>query len=190
MTQPLNVRGSSITSKFAFVGEKFGTDEEKRFRAHFAGGEHYPVLDALWYPFEYYIEVCTRLANDYLDGDLANLREVGQFSAVRALSETYKAYTLSGDFTGFLSQISRLHSRFYSSGEMSVKVAPEGNFCEIRITGQGSYPLAEFYVAEGFYVGSAKHLGLRDVLSRFKRTDAGAVYQLKWTSREAADQVV
>ncbi len=180
MEPEYQVKGSSIQSKFAFVAERFGPEAESRLREQFLDHDHYPILDALWYPFDFYLAVNQAIVRDFFAGDLTRLREVGQFSAEKALTETYRAYIQSGDFVGFLTNVSRLHKQFYSVGEQRVSVGEDGRYCRIELRGKPYYPEADLYVAEGFYVGAAKLMGLNDVASRFRVDENGATFEMKW----------
>ena len=180
MVEELKVRGSSITSKFAYVRETFGPAAESKLNERFAGSPHFPALDALWYPFSHYLEVNQAIADTCFDGDVKRLREVGQFSAEHALTHLYKVYAKEATFVDFLLKISNLHKRFYSAGSMEPRIDEAGGQADIVLSGNREYPVEDLYIAQGFYVGAAKRLGHQNVLSKISRTADGAIIAVRW----------
>ena len=180
MVEELKVRGSSITSKFAFVKHTFGDGAEEELNERFAKSPYFPALDALWYPFSHYIEINRAIAEAHFDGDIRRLHEVGQFSAKHALTNLYKVYAKEATFVDFLKKISNLHRRFYNVGDMDPQIDESKRQVAVVLSGRREYPMEDLYVAQGFYVGAAKLLGHKDVLSKITRTNEGAVIALKW----------
>ncbi len=98
-----------------------------------------PVLDSAMYPFAIYDEVNRAIAEEFYDGDLARLAEVGAYSARKVLTGVYRAFAAGKDFPGFLKRAAVLHERFYSHGEMLVDLDAGGRACQITLRGAPSY---------------------------------------------------
>ena len=119
------------------------------------------------------------IADRHFGGDLAALREVGAFSAEESLSTVYEVYS-DYSFPQFLGRIGTLHQRFYDQGELAVDHAPGERACRIRMHGAAPYSEADLHVAAGFYVGAARHMGLRDIRCRFELVGDEVHFRLDW----------
>lgn len=173
------VKGSSLRTKFDFVRAHFGDDAARNLAVEFAAEIGVVPLDSKWYPFDTFVRLLQAIVGRYFGGETERLLEVGEDSASRSLSSTYSAFALR-DFPQFLERIASLHGRFYNQGSMAVRRANGGNSCEIVLSQAPSYPLEDLLVAQGFYVGAAKHFGLENV--RCRRSVAGriATFRLEW----------
>ena len=92
MTDEYRVKGSSIRSKFEFVHDRFGEAAERRLKERFRDHGILPVLDSVMYPFAEYDAVNRAIAEEFLDGDLTRLAEVGAYSAQKVLTGVYRAF--------------------------------------------------------------------------------------------------
>lgn len=181
MQADYKVKGSSIRSKFDFVRDRFGRAAEQELKAPFeATPGMLPFLDSSMYPFSVYDRINRAIADEFFDGDLARLREVGEYSAQKVLTTVYKAFASGKDFLGFLRRAAVLHQRFYSQGQMIVSVGAEGTSAVIELTGAPEYSEADLNVAAGFYTGAAKLLGLSDIECDFEVGADGARFDLRW----------
>ncbi len=180
MNQEFQVKGSSLSSKFDFVRERFGPDAEAEFKDRFAGQCRFPILDSAWYPFTLYEEILDEIADRYFDGDRTRLQEVGRYSAEKVLTTIYQAYALGKDFPGFLDRIATLHERFYSQGRMRVELGEDGRSCAIRIVDAPAYSAADLNVAAGFYLGAAQVLGARDPTCSYHQERDGVRFDVRW----------
>jgi hypothetical protein len=174
------VKGSTIESKLAFVRERFGSGDEQALRGELRQQGLTLILDSAWYPFAVYDRLLVTIAERFYGGDLEKLVAVGQYSAERALTTTYAAYTRSGDFRRFLQRIATLHEKFYSTGGMQVTVGDNESWCEIRLSGAPVYTAADLYVAQGFYLGAARLLGLQAPKIDHTMQEDGAHFRLRW----------
>ncbi|TNF75319.1 MAG: hypothetical protein EP299_06320 [Acidobacteria bacterium] len=175
------VRGSSISSKFEFVRDRFGTEAELRLKEDFENRERlFPILDSSWYPFELYDEINRAIADKFFDGKLAGLVEVGSYSAEKVLTSVYKAFAEGKDFVGFLLRAALLHERFYSQSQMDVTLGEDGVSAEILLRDAPTYSEADLHMAAGFYAGAAKLLGVTGFHHEYTLTKDGAHFQLRW----------
>ena len=180
MSEPYRVQGSTILSKLDFSAETQGEEAKRQLEAYLESAGVSQVLDADWYPFALYDGVLRRLAADHFSGNLSRLREVGVYSAGKALGNTYAAYAARRDFPLFLQRISSLHGRFYSAGRLAV-TATGDDFCELELTGAPEISYADVYIAAGFYIGAARLMGLEQARCRFQVGDTRVHYRLDWS---------
>ncbi len=180
MGDDYRVKGSSIRSKFDFVHDRFGEAAERRFRERFRDRQLLPVLDSKMYPFSDYDQVNRAIAEEFYDGDLTRLSEVGAYSAQKVLTGVYRAFAAGKDFPGFLDRAATLHERFYSHGKMKVTMADGGKACAIELGGAPTYSEADLYIAGGFYSGAAELLGVESLDWQLSWSPAGARFDLRW----------
>lgn len=173
------IKGSSILSKMLYLHETFGEEAEARLSSFLAERGLRQVLAGSWYSFELFDQVLRYIADQWLGGDLRRLREVGAFSAEKALTTTYEVYAL-GDFTYFLDRISGLHGRFYSEGSLTVLREEGESRCRLRLHGASFYSEPDLEVAAGFYSGAARFLGAQEVQCRFEVAEDEVVFYLSW----------
>lgn len=176
----LDVKGSTILSKLDFVRERFGAGAEQALRTFVtetAGNRQ--ILAGSWYPFALYESALRHIAENYYDGDLTRLREVGEDSAHRALTGTYEVYGQMG-LAHFLSRIGALHKRFYSRGDIQAEMGEDGHGCSVRMFGVPFFSEADLELAAGFYTGAAREFGLREVRCDFTIAGDEVGFQLKW----------
>ncbi len=173
------VKGSSLRTKFDFVKARFGEAAARDLATEFAADIGVVPLDSKWYPFALFQRLLAAIVDRFFDGDTARLVEVGEDSASRSLSSTYSAFALR-DFPQFLERIASLHSRFYNLGTMTVRRGAAATSCEIVLSGAPSYPLEDLLVAQGFYVGAAKHFGLANVRCSRRSDGRSATFTLSW----------
>ena len=181
VSEEYRVRGSSISSKFEFVRDRFGTEAELQLKEAFADRERlFPILDSSWYPFELYDEINRAIADRFFDGKFSGLIEVGSYSAEKVLTSVYKAFAEGKDFVGFLLRAALLHERFYSQSQMDVTLGEDGVSAEILLRDAPMYSEADLHIAAGFYAGAAKLLGLSSFRHEYSLTKDGAHFQLRW----------
>ncbi len=182
MSEDYSVKGSSLTSKFEFVAERFGEAARTTLQRRFEDRTGlFPVLDSSWYPFSLYDEVIRVIADLFYGGQLARLTEVGAYSAGKVLTGVYRAYAQAKDFASFLERASTLHRRFYSHGEMRVAVAPAGDQASVHLCEAPAYSEADLHVAAGFYRGAAELFGLQSFAHHWALREDGAHFELRWT---------
>ena len=176
----LQVKGSTIRSKIAFVRERFGADAARELGDFLASKGHFQVLEGGWYDFDVYNDLLVHLAEEHYGGDLARLVEVGQYSAEVALTTTYDVFAGRGDFVQFLQRISVLHGRFYSRGELSVELSSEPGKCTLSLHGAAPYSEPDIQIARGFYTGAANLMGLKNVQGEFEIFPEKVQFQVTW----------
>lgn len=181
MADDLQVKGTSIRSKLAYVREHFGEAAERALSDDLAAAGVRQVLDSSWYPFDLFERLLRTIAERHFNGELTRLQEIGRYSAEHALTTTYAFYGHQQDFDPFVRRLPTLHGRFYSRGTLEVEHRPQAASCAIRLRGAGRYADADLYVAQGFYIGAAARLGLRDPRCPFQRVDDGVDFTLAWT---------
>lgn len=181
MTTTYQVKGSTIRSKFEYVGHHFGADARAALEATFEGRGLFPLLTASWYPYDLYVEVLDALTARHFGGDASRLHEVGAASAQGALSTVYQAFVRDQGFLEFLVGMSKLHHLFYNQGHIEVRIHPEEKGCDILHRDKPRYATSDLHVATGFYTRAAELHGLRQVTCSFERTDAGADFVLGWS---------
>ena len=180
MSDDYRVKGSSIRSKFEFVHDRFGEAAARALKERFRESGFLPVLDSVMYRFEDYEAVNRAIAEEFFDGDLSRLAEVGAYSARKVLTGVYRAFAAGKDFPGFLRRAAVLHERFYSHGGMEVDLAPDGKSCRIVLEGAPAYSEADLYIAGGFYAGAADLLGVENLDWDLSWDASGARFQLRW----------
>ncbi len=180
MSEPYRVKGNTLLSKLDYAAERQGAAAKRQLEAYLESAGAPQVLDADWYPFALYDGVLRRLAADHFDGNLSRLREVGVYSAEKALGTTYVAYAAQRDFPFFLQRISSLHRRFYSAGRLAVTATGDG-FCELELTEAPEISYPDVYLAAGFYIGAARWMGLEQARCRFQVGDTRVDYRLDWS---------
>jgi hypothetical protein len=180
-SRDFTVKGSTILSKLVYAREHFGPEAEKDLAAFLSEAGEKQVLDGSWYPFALYEGVLKRLAERHFGGDLVRLRELGEDSARRALTETYQVYGQMG-LTHFLSRIGALHKRFYSHGEIEATMDDDGSRCTIRMFEVPVHSKVDRQVAAGFYVGACRVMGLRDVRCRVATVGDETFFYIDWTT--------
>ncbi len=180
MSTDYQVKGSSIRSKFDFVHDRFGEAAERRFKERFRDSGVLPVLDSAMYPFEDYDAVIRAIAEEFYDGELSRLSEVGAYSAQKVLTGVYRAFAAGKDFPGFLRRAAVLHERFYSHGGMDVDLAEDGKSCRIVLHGAPTYSESDLHIAGGFYAGAADLLGIESLDWELSWDSSGARFQLRW----------
>lgn len=182
MSSDYSVKGSSISSKFDFLRDRFGAAAEKAFKDDFVNEPGlFPVLDSQWYPFALYDRINRAIAYQYFSGDIRQLEQVGKFSAERVLSTTYSMYADGKDFVGFLKRAAVLHQRFYSQGKMEVSIGEDGKSAMILHSGADIYSDADLHVAAGFYIGAGEKTGASRLRCKMVQIPAGAQFRLSWS---------
>lgn len=180
MSDDYRVKGSSIRSKFDFVHDRFGEGAERRLKERFREHGLLPVLDSVMYPFEDYDAVLRAIAEEFFDGDLSRLSEVGAYSAQKVLTGVYRAFAAGKDYLGFLRRAAVLHERFYSHGGMDVDLAEDGESCTIVLSGAPTYSESDLHVAGGFYAGAADLLGIQSLDWEMSWDASSARFLLSW----------
>ena len=180
MSDEYRVKGSSIRSKFDFVHDRFGEAAERRLKERFRDRGILPVLDSVMYPFAVYDAVNRAIAEEFFDGDLSRLAEVGAYSAQKVLTGVYRAFAAGKDYPGFLRRAGVLHERFYSHGGMDVQLGENGRSCRIEQRGAPTYSESDLQIAGGFYAGAAQLLGIRSLDWDLSWDASGARFELRW----------
>jgi hypothetical protein len=114
-----------------------------------------------------------------MNGQLESLREVGAYSAQKALASVYEVYAREKNFHRFLERISMLHGRLYSNSRLTVTAQGE-DFCEVALIGIPDSFEAAAQVAAGFYTGAARLMGLDKVRCEFVLEADQVLYRLDW----------
>ena len=174
------VKGSSINSKIYFIKEKFSQSNAENLKNQFNDIISFPVLESSWYDYQVYIDILKKIAEMFYDSDIQKLKQVGVFSAKTVLNGVYKSFIQGKDFTKFLKKVSRLHSRFYSKGEMLVEISDNENKCEIILKGAPIYSEEDNYIAAGFYTGSAMACGLSEIICNIEPGNGFVRFILEW----------
>ncbi|MEO1082670.1 MAG: hypothetical protein AAFY88_00350 [Acidobacteriota bacterium] len=181
MSRPYQVKGSSISSKLAYLHETRGEAAEGEARVFLKERGITTVLEATWYDYDIYDRLLVWIARRHFGGDVSKLTEVGQYSAQKALTTTYEAFRRSGDFGRFLEKLPILHKRYYSHGQLVASlVLPGASGCEVLLDGAPTYSDSDLYVACGFYSGAAELMGHRDVTCHFLREGKRVRLKLQW----------
>lgn len=177
------VKGSSISSKLAYVHDIGGEAAEGEARLFLKDKGISTVLEATWYPYEIYDAFLTWIAGRHFGSDLSRLEQVGRFSAQKALTTTYAAFGRVGDFARFLEKMPVLHKRYYSQGQLIPSLLlPGATHCEILLEGAPVYTDPDLYVAAGFYRGAAELMGFSRVRCTFKKEARRVRFKLAWQS--------
>ena len=178
MAEAFSIKGSSLRSKLDYLREVHGKAAAEELKGWLREKGVVLLLVSDWYPHELYTQLNERIAERFFGNNLKRLREVGVFSAERALSSVYKAYVEKGDFEAFLRRIASLHQRFFNRGAMEVRASPRS--CEILLSGAPVYPEADMQIAAGFYIGAARNFGLENPVCDIRLGGKTASFLLRW----------
>ncbi len=159
------VKGSNLLNRHAFVRESFGpeawdkvlaslTDEDARLLTP-------RILASSWYPFDLYNRLDQAMCQVLAAGNIELCRTLGEDSARRALSGTYRLYRKDGA-EAILRRLAILHRSFYDSGSMDVTHLGQGH-CAIRTVYVPRSTLTNCLVATGFYRTVVEMCGGLDV---------------------------
>ena len=174
----IQIKGGSIRSKLELVRERFGERAYKDLvRILRAEGAH-PVLEANWYPFELFDHVLIHIADKHFGKDLSRLKEVGRYSAQKALTGVYKGLKKM-DFNEFVRlRLPVLHSRYYSAGKLTVvQLADKG--CRLCLAAPAHFE-SDIWVACGFYAGAAELAGHTGARCTWERRGNLVIYTITW----------
>lgn len=176
----LKIKGGSIRSKMDLVQEQFGDQALDELTAILRQAGALPVLEANWYPFELFDRVLVHIAEHHYGGDLSRLKEVGRYSARRALSGVYKGLKRM-DFIDFVQKrIPVLHNRYYSAGKVAVvQVGEKG--CRLCLSAPQRFE-SDIWVACGFYEGAAEFAGHKDTRCSWEERGDLVLYTITWSS--------
>ena len=180
MGEGLQVKGSTLTTKLAFlraqVGDATAAEAEKFLATHGIAA----VLESLWYPYSTYDALLRWIADHCFGGELKRLEEVGRFSAEAAHSSTYKGLVVSGDFPRYLKQLGVLHGRLYSLGRILVSPGVDGRSYTVRILDTPGFTEPAVRIVQGFYCGAARLHGLEGAQCDAVLETDGASFALRW----------
>lgn len=178
---PYQVKGSSLASKLEFVETRFGPAAVRELLLDVADPRLERILVTSWYPYELFDRLLTRLAARFYDGDLERLAEIGEYSAAKMLSGTYKTFTdLSKSYGDFLRRVQQLHSRLYSQGVIEVSVGTGDRRARILWHSAPYWTETDLAVAKGFYRGAAESFELRQVEVGLRREPDRVTFDLRW----------
>lgn len=181
MTSVYSVKGSAIRMKYEFVRNRFGPDAETRMRAHFRDRpELEALLDVSWVPFSLYEEMNQYIASTHYGGDITRLQEVGEYSADRSLQSIYKSWVRGKAFREFLRQMTEYYKTFYSAGELVVTVGDDLESATLTFRNAPQYSPAELNIAVGFFIGSARVMGLENVTHQASLLPRGMEIKIRW----------
>jgi hypothetical protein len=181
MSDVYSVKGSTIRMKFEFVRDRFGPEAEAAMRARFRNRmELEALLDTSWVPFTLYEEINQYIARAHYGGDLTRLREVGAYSADRGLQSIYKIWVSGKAFLDFLRQMTEYNRTLYNAGDLDVSVGEDQTSATLSFRNAPQYSQAELHTSTGFFVGSAKVMGLADVTHEAKLVPKGMEITLRW----------
>ncbi|MFQ5671120.1 MAG: hypothetical protein ACE5HD_11475 [Acidobacteriota bacterium] len=148
-----NVKGSNLLSRQAFVIGKHGAAAWTTLLEQMPPADVKllapRILASAWYPMELYNRLDLAICQAFAAGNLVLCREIGAFSARRALSGTYRIYLKDGP-TALLHRLSVLHAAFYDKGSMQVTPVDRGH-CLIRNVYVPRSSRTNCLVASGFY---------------------------------------
>lgn len=128
------VKGSKITSKFAFVKEYYGDQaldsllasmDDEDARALIA------VIEAGWYPQDLYERLLKAICSHLAVGDEAIFTRIGHHSAQHLINSTYKVFQ-SKDPLRLLKNQAPMHTMMNQPGEMEVSSNGPGH-CTIKV---------------------------------------------------------
>lgn len=178
MEKAFSVKGSSIRTKLIFAQQRWGDEAGRELTSYMSEQGVSRILDSLWYSFDLYDGLLRHMAKTFLEGDLSALAQVGEFSADESLNSIYKAYD-SGDFYDTLEKLALLHARFYSEGEMDVRVDRKARRATIRLFDAPYYSEADLHVAKGFYLRLAHRAGLGQMTCDWEIRGDEAIFEFQ-----------
>lgn len=122
MGDPIQVKGTAITSRVRFIRDRFGEEAYRRVKASLSP-EHRAAIDARilphqWAPFSLFVEFNTQTDQLLGAGDLALCEAMGRFGAEVNLPTIYRIFYKLGTPAFILRKAARLWELHYSSGRM------------------------------------------------------------------------
>lgn len=160
-----HVKGSNLLNRHAFVQDNFGPDAWVRILARLPDADTRlltpRLLASSWYPFDLYNRLDEAMCQVLAGGDLKLCRTLGEDSARRALSGTYRLYLKDGA-EAILRRLAVLHGSFYDAGSMEVSHLGQGH-CAIRTVYVPRSSATNCLVASGFYRTVVEICGGRQV---------------------------
>jgi len=133
-----NVKGSAFSSRILWVRlnqgeqglERLGSAVSPELREVLCEG----AVMSKWYPFDWFVELNTRIDEVFGKGDLALVKRLGRHGADANLTTIYRLFYKVGTVKWIMARASRLWGMHYDSGEMAVDVYP-GREVGLRIVG-------------------------------------------------------
>ena len=181
MSSEYSVKGSTIRMKFEFARDRFGAEAEATMRSRFRHRKELAaLLDVSWIPFSVCEEINQYIARAHFGGDLTGLRQLGAFAADRGLNSIYKIWVSGKTFLNFLPQMSQYHKTMYSAGDLNVMIGEDQTSAILSFRNAPQYSQAELHTATGFFVGSAKVMGISDVTHVAVLVPKGMEIKLRW----------
>lgn len=129
------VKGSKISSKFAFVRKEFGDEGVDRVLARFSDDEAAElrrIIDLRWYPFELYDRVLHAIVETVGHGNATILDRIGAHSAEHQLQNIYASYKRD-DLVRMLKNMVPMHMHMNDPAHMDVKTDNTAE-CSIIVT--------------------------------------------------------
>jgi uncharacterized protein (TIGR02265 family) len=115
----LNIKGSVISARLAFVERQSGPEGVQRVLARLSDedrSEISPVLSSKWYPFDLGRRLDDAIAQELGSRGLEFFRKLGRDSADKNLAGVHKALLIRGDPHAFLAQSPIIYKMYYDVG--------------------------------------------------------------------------
>ncbi len=159
------VKGSKLSSKLAFVRERYGDNAVAKVTGAMSEGDQSTLrllLDISWYPQELYDRLVETIRDTVGKRDPAILDEIGRHSATHQLTHLLKTYRAKELEQTLRNQVA-IHSRVNDPGSMTVEVTDHR--CTIRVSEPKS-TLTSCRIARAFYESTVELYGAKHVVVR------------------------
>jgi predicted hydrocarbon binding protein len=160
-TSMANVKGSKLSSKLAFVEQRFGHSAVEALLSGMPVADRDElknVIDLRWYPFELYDRLLRAIVEITAMGDDGILDEVGAHSADHQLSNIYSAYKRDELLRMFKNMVP-MHSHMNDPGRMEVLTSGTATFT--IVVAEPKSTAAACRVSRAFYRRVAELAGAR-----------------------------
>lgn len=182
----LNIKGSVISARLAFVEQQVGAEGLKGLLGRLSEEDRTeisPVLSSKWYPFELGRRLDDAIAQELGSRGLEFFRKLGRDSADKNLGGVHKALLIRGDPHAFLAQSPIIYKLYYDVGRRTYERA--GDLEAILTTHDApSASAVECQTNMGWHQRALEMCGATDVrvIEDECRAAGGrfCVYRLRW----------
>lgn len=179
------VKGTKLTSKLAFVRERYGEEGVTRLLEGLDPSDAAAVRTAVgvgWYPIDLYERLVAAMVETVGRGDEALLDRVGEGTAETQAAGAYKVYFRAKDPAALLESMAPMHAMLNDPGEMAVERRGDRHVSLVVRAPATSARVCR--IARAFYRRSVELAGGRDVtvgeVQCLARGGDACCFEIRW----------